>query len=176
MEDRLVSTVPPHAPRLAADLMAREPVVVGEDSPLADAARLMDLHAISGLPVLDDALGLVGVISEMDLLRARATEHLWAAWHSLRVRHLMTTPALTILADQPLTVAARRMERHRVSRLVVVAADDERRVIGVLAAADLVRAIAGLADDEPPAGPDEDVASAGDAPVEDPAAVPEEGQ
>jgi CBS domain-containing protein len=88
----------------------------------------------------------------------------------------MTTPALTIQADQPLTAAARRMERHRVSRLVVVAVDDERRVIGVLAAADLVRAIAGLAADELPADPGEDADPGGPAPVEDPADVPEEGQ
>lgn len=171
-----MSTVPPHAPRLVEELMAREPVVVGQDAPLADAARLMDLHAISGLPVLDDARGLVGVISEMDLLRARATEPLWATWHRLRVRNLMTTPALTILPDESLTAAARRMERHRVSRLVVVAADDGRHVIGVLAAADLVRAMATLTADEPPAEPDEDAAWAGDAPPEDPADGPEEGQ
>jgi CBS domain-containing protein len=171
-----VSTVPPHGPRLVDDLMTREPVVVGEDAPLAEAARLMDRHAISGLPVLDEAQGLVGVISEMDLLRARATEHLWATWHGLRVRNLMTTPALTVGADQPLTLAARRMERHRVSRLVVVAPEDERRVIGVLAAADLVRAIASLAEDEPPADPGEAAGQDGPPPVEDPAAMPEEGQ
>ena len=171
-----MQTVPQRRPRLVGDLMAREPIVVGADAPLAEAARLMDRHAISGLPVLDDAHGLVGVISEMDLLRARATEHLWATWHSLRVRHLMTTPALTILGDQPLTTAARRMERHRVSRLVVVAADDERRVVGVLAAADLVRSIAALAPDEPPARPGEEDGPADAAPVVDPADGPEEGQ
>jgi CBS domain-containing protein len=165
-----------HPARLVGDLMAREPIVVGADAPLAEAAQLMDRHAISGLPVLDDAHELVGVVSEMDLLRARAAEHLWTTWHSLRVRHLMTTPALTIQADQPLTMAARRMERHRVSRLVVVAADDERQVIGVLAAADLVRAIAGLAADELPADPGEVADPGGPAPVEDPADVPEEGQ
>ena len=39
---------------------------------------------------------LVGVISQTDLLRARATEHLWANWPGLAVRHLMTSPAIHV--------------------------------------------------------------------------------
>ncbi|MCJ7710862.1 MAG: CBS domain-containing protein, partial [Chloroflexi bacterium] len=69
-------------------------------------------------------------------------EHLWASWSGLRVKHLMTSPALTIHRDQPITLAARKMERHHVSRLVVVAGGDETLPIGVLAASDLVRAMA----------------------------------
>jgi CBS domain-containing protein len=136
--------------------MASEPIVVQADSGLADAATLMDRHGISGLPVVDAAGLLVGVVSESDLLRARATESLWANRDHLRVRNLMTSPALTITREEPLTQAARRMERHHVSRLVVVADDDPARPIGILAAADLIRAMAAAAeaDDEPEAPPD----------------------
>ncbi len=142
------------APRLVGDLMAQEPVVVRADAPLADAARLMDDHGFGGLPVVDGTGTLVGVISEMDLLRARATEHLWASWAGLRVKHLMTSPALTIRRDQPITLAARKMERHHVSRLVVVAETDETQPIGVLAASDLVRAMADQAPDASPGAPE----------------------
>ena len=142
------------APRLVGDLMAQEPVVVRADAPLADAARLMDDHGFGGLPVVDGGGTLVGVISEMDLLRARATEHLWANWAGLRVKHLMTSPALTIRRDQPITLAARKMERHHVSRLVVVAETDETQPIGVLAASDLVRAMADQAPDASPGAPE----------------------
>ena len=144
-----MNQVPMHAPRLVGDLMALEPVVVRSDLHLTVAAQLMERHGFGGLPVVDDAGTLVGVISEMDLLRARATEHLWANWSGLRVKHLMTSPALTIRRDQPITIAARKMERHHVSRLVVVAEDDETLPIGVLAASDLVRAMAELGPDEP---------------------------
>ena len=137
-----------HGPRLVGDLMALEAVVVRADASLTIAARLMEQHGFGGLPVVDGDGTLVGVISEMDLLRARATEHLWASWSGLRVKHLMTSPALTIHRDQPITLAARKMERHHVSRLVVVAGGDETLPIGVLAASDLVRAMA----DESPDG------------------------
>ncbi|HEX5826981.1 MAG TPA: CBS domain-containing protein [Candidatus Limnocylindrales bacterium] len=137
------------APRLVGDLMALEPIVVRSDASLALAARLMEEHRISGLPVVDPAGGLVGVISQTDLLRARATEYLWANWPGLRVKHLMTSPALTVHRDQPLTVAARKMERHHVHRLVVVADEDETLPIGVLSTSDLVRAMSVIPDEGP---------------------------
>ncbi len=145
-----MSVVPPHTPTLVSDVMVAEPIMVRVDSGLADVARLLEQHQISGVPVLDDAGALVGVLSESDLLRARATAYLWANWQTLRVKHLMTTPALTIRGSEPLTLAARRMERHHVSRLVVVADEDESRPIGVIAIADLLRVMADLAGDAPP--------------------------
>ena len=42
------------------------------------------------------------------------------------------------------------MERHHVGRLVVVADDDETLPIGVIAIADLIRAMAALLPEEPP--------------------------
>ena len=71
-----MSVVPPHTPTLVSDVMVAEPIMVRVDSGLADAARLLDHHQISGMPVLDDAGALVGVLSESDLLRARATAYL----------------------------------------------------------------------------------------------------
>jgi predicted transcriptional regulator len=154
-----VNVVPIKAPRVVGDLMALEPVVVRGDAPLAVAATLLERHHISGLPVVDAAGSLVGVLSQTDLLRARATEYLWANWSGLRVKHLMTSPALTVHRDQPLAIAARKMERHHVHRLVVVADEDERLPIGVLATSDLVRAMSLLGEDagsapadQPPAG------------------------
>jgi CBS domain-containing protein len=141
----------PFTPRLVGDLMALEPVLVRADAALAEAARLMDNHRIAGLPVIDGAGTLVGVISQTDLLRARATEYLWANWKGLRVRHLMTSPALTVHRDQPLTMAARKMERHHVHRLVVVADEDETVPIGVISNSDLVHAMSASVTAGPPA-------------------------
>jgi CBS domain-containing protein len=146
----MTSVVPPSSATQVKDVMVEELVTVRVDSGLADAAGLLERHQISGLPVLDDDGALVGVLSESDLLRARATDYLWASWPTLRVKHLMTTPALTIRGSDPLTLAARRMERHHVSRLVVVADEDDTRAIGVIAIADLLRIMADLPDGATP--------------------------
>lgn len=131
----------PDRPLTVGDLMAHEPVVVRADASLADAARLMDAHDISGLPVVADAGDVIGVISETDLVRARATEWLWANWTGLQVRHLMTSPPLTIDRSASLDAAAIRMERDHVHRLVVVADDDPTLPVGVISTSDVVRTL-----------------------------------
>jgi len=124
------------------DRMSIEPIVVGMDASLGEAVRLMDEHHVSGLPVVDRSGSLVGVVSQTDLARARSTEHLWASWPGLAVRHLMTSPAVTVRRSVPLAIAIRRMERMRVHRLVVVDDRDSELPIGVLSLTDVVHSIA----------------------------------
>jgi len=123
------------------DRMALEPIVIRSEASLSDAAAMMDRHHVHGLPVIDAGGDLVGVLSQTDLARARSTEYLWANWPGLAVRHLMTSPAITVHRSTPLVIAARKMERHKVHRLVVVDDADGRIPIGVLSTTDLVHAI-----------------------------------
>jgi CBS domain-containing protein len=129
-------------PTTVGELMAVDPIVIGANVPLDEAADLLDRHGISGVPVVDATGSLVGVLSGTDLIRARSTEYLWANWPGLAVRHLMTTPAVTAERSTPIVIAAARMERHRIHRLVVVADDDKTLPIGVLSTTDVVHAIA----------------------------------
>jgi len=129
-------------PSTVGDLMALQPIVIATSASLTDAARMMDEYDISGLPVVGDAGRVVGVISQTDLVRARATEWLWSNWTGLEVRHLMSSPALTIRMSASLEAAAIRMERDHVHRLVVVADDDPGTPIGVISTSDVVRALA----------------------------------
>ncbi len=105
------------------ELMTGNPIVVSVDTPASDVAELLDRFGISGLPIVDWAGLLVGVVSHTDLLRARATDDLWARWPGLAARHLMTQPALTASAETPIEEAVARIESNHVHRLVVVADD-----------------------------------------------------
>lgn len=127
-------------PGTVGDLMTPDPVRVQSHASLAEAARLLDHHHVHGLPVVDESGALVGVVSQTDMLRARTSEHLWASWRGLQVRHLMSAPALTVSADASLTDAAARMEENQVHRLVVVD-DDGVSPIGIVSTSDLVRAM-----------------------------------
>lgn len=138
MHESMTST----RPRTVGDLMAIEPIVIRSDASPSEAVGLMNEYRISGLPVVNHIGQLVGVISQTDLVRARATEYLWANWPGLTVRHLMTSPPVTVRRSTPLTIAARRMERLHIHRLVVVADDDPALPIGVLSTSDLVRSLA----------------------------------
>ena len=113
------------------------------DAPLAEAARAHG-HASTSTAFRSSthSARLVGVISQTDLVRARATEDLWTRWPGLRVRHLMTSPALTIAdRDDRLAEAASLMERERIHRLVVVGPDGAVPIGDRSRPTDLVRAI-----------------------------------
>jgi len=129
-------------PTTVGDLMALDPIVIKATASLTEAAELLDRHRVSGLPVVDPGGSLVGVVSQSDLIRARSTEYLWSNWPGLAVRHLMTSPAVTVTRSTPLAIAAARMDRRHIHRLVVVADDDETLPIGILSMTDLVHAIA----------------------------------
>jgi IMP dehydrogenase len=128
-------------PTTVGDLMTADPIVAHVDMSLADAAELMDFYRVTGLPVLDWNGTLAGVISQTDLLHARATEALWDSWPGLAVRHLMTSPAVSVTAATSVEEAASLMERLKIHRLVVTAHDGVT-TIGILSVADLVRAMA----------------------------------
>lgn len=121
--------------------MSPDPIVVWPDTSVAEIAEVLDRAGISGVPVVDWSGYLVGLVSQSDLLRVRATEELWADWSRLSARHIMSRPVLTVTTDTRVDEAARRMEAQHVHRLVVVA-DDGETPVGVLSATDLVHAMA----------------------------------
>ena len=54
------------------DIMTTDPVKVTGNTHLKEAARLMVRHRVSGLPVVDDAGKLIGILSEGDFIRREA--------------------------------------------------------------------------------------------------------
>jgi CBS domain-containing protein len=123
------------------ELMSRDPIVVWPDTPLSDVAATLDRFDIGGVAVVDPDGFLVGVISQLDLVRVRASDELWTDWDRLCARHVMSEPTLTVTTDTPVSQAAQLMETHRIHRLVVVSTDGESPV-GVLSATDIVRSLA----------------------------------
>jgi CBS domain-containing protein len=123
----------------AGDLMTIDPVVVVLDAPIEEAERLIRTRGVSGLPVVDAAGALVGVVSQTDFMHlanpdVRSLIHHKAS--GIRVGEVMSRPPITVRLTTPLVNAARAMVDERVHRVVVV--DDESRPLGVLAAMDFV--------------------------------------
>ena len=51
------------------EIMAEELITVAGDASISEAAQLMLLNKIGGLPVLDEAGNLIGIITESDIFR-----------------------------------------------------------------------------------------------------------
>jgi CBS domain-containing protein len=126
------------------NLMSVDPIVIDAESPITEAELLLKSYRISGLPVVQDGV-LVGVISQTDLLNARSSELIGANWDRVRVRHLMSRPAVTVHLNTGVERAARLMLEQHIHRLVVV--DEEEEPIGVVTSTDLLRTL--LPDEDP---------------------------
>jgi CBS domain-containing protein len=120
------------------DLMTHDPVVIDPDDDASEAEETLSTYRISGMPVVHED-ELLGVISQSDIMEARASEIIGANWERLRVRHLMSSPAVTVHADATVPHAARLMLSRHIHRLVVVA--DDGSPIGVVTPLDLLRVL-----------------------------------
>ena len=140
----------------AAELMTGRVISVTPETTIAEAARLMVQHRISGLPVLDSSCRVVGIVSEGDLLRRAetGTERRRPRWlefitapgrlaqdyaeaHARKVGEVMTAKVISIAPGEEAEHIVRTMQRHRVKRLPVI---DAGRLVGIVTRGDLVRA------------------------------------
>src|ERR1700688_4807001 len=71
----------------AADIMTQPVISVAPEASIAEVARLMVQHRISGLPVIDRSGAVVGMVTEGDLLRRAeiGTERRRSRWIELLI-------------------------------------------------------------------------------------------
>ena len=127
------------------DLMTAHAVSVPPEMSMHALAKVLSAHEISGVPVVDDAGEVVGVVSESDIIekergpdegRHLRGRHRPPAAEATIVQEAMTSPAVVVEPWMSAYEAAWLMSVEDVSRLPVVEHD---RLVGVIARADLVR-------------------------------------
>ena len=145
------------------DFMTRRVVTITPDTTLLAAAKLMLEHRVGGLPVLDASGRMIGVFSESDLLREEGEDG--SPWLQMmvgpdgkpaepprldarKVGDVMTRQLITIAPGASIAQACRLLHEHRLRRLPVVESD---KLVGMIARADLVRAVAVSAEKASPA-------------------------
>ena len=57
---------------MASDIMTPRPLLMDEDDDIAEAARIMIRHRISGLPVINNTMILAGIVTKTDILKSIA--------------------------------------------------------------------------------------------------------
>lgn len=149
--------------------MTSDVVSVAPEASIADAARLMLERRISGLPVIDRAGRLAGMLTEGDLMRraelvterrpwwqalAASPEERARAYvkaHGLTVGDVMTREVVTLDEEEPLDRVAMAFEEKGIKRAPVVSGG---KVVGIVSRANLLQGLVAASAGE--AGPSDE--------------------
>jgi CBS domain-containing protein len=125
-----------------AELMQMDVKTITPDASIVDLVRALAEARVSGLPVVDPAGHVVGVVSAGDVLRAEAGRGDAAAgarpFDGMTVRDIMTPDPHVIAPDEDAREAARHMLYAEVRRLFV---EDRGRLVGVISQTDIAHAV-----------------------------------
>lgn len=141
----------------AADVMTASVVTARPSTTVKQVAELMVTNRISGVPVVDEAGRLVGILSETDLLHRAETgtekRRKWwlnafidadrlareyAASHAHVASDIMTRTVTTVDAEAGLGDVADLLDRKNLKRVPVMS---DGKLVGMLTRGDLVRAL-----------------------------------
>lgn len=130
-----------------ADLMTGPLVTIGHDATVADAWSIIRSRQVRHLPVLDSDRRLIGMVTDHDLRLVilerclqEEPDRLAQTLGRLRVNEIMTWAVITVRPDADIRDAARIMHDHKLGALAVA---DAGRVVGILTATDVIRAVVG---------------------------------
>jgi len=156
----------------AHQIMTRSVITIAPDATVLEAAKTMLRHHVSGLPVVDAAGQLVGIVSEGDFIRRSeiGTQRKRGCWlkfllgagltatdyvreHGRKVSEVMTTDPITVAEDATLEQIVTSMETNGVKRLPVMRGN---KLVGVVSRANLLQAVASLTREIPDPTADDD--------------------
>ncbi len=129
----------------AADVMTPWPLTARPEMLLSTAVATMTHRAIRHLPVVDRESTLVGMLSESDVRAAIGDPIQYHAARydlptaELRVRDVMSTAAVTVPFDFPLSDLARKFADERLGAVLVV--DRFGALIGIVSYVDALRVL-----------------------------------
>jgi CBS domain-containing protein len=147
------------------DIMTKNVIACSPDTPIKEAARLMYLNGLTGIPVLNEKDEVVGIITEYDLIRIEDHLHLPVTFAFLgsivaldnplngdevekqlkklmatKVEELMTKDVVTISPEAAIEDAAELFLHKKVNPVPVV---ENGKLVGIISRADVVKVIAG---------------------------------
>ena len=126
------------------DVMTASPTTVSPDTALAEAERILEAKDWNALPVVSASGELVGMLSELDLLRAFEDEEdaTFLPYEQIMrrpVSDVMRRDFQSVTPRTPLSRVLARMLQSGAKSLPVLDADD--RLVGIVAQVDVMRGL-----------------------------------
>jgi CBS domain-containing protein len=124
----------------AKDVMTKQVICIKKDTPIFEAIKLMVQNSITGIPVVEDDMTLVGMLSEQDVLRLF---HTYEEEKDGTVSDFMTQPAVHFEEDEPLLDVCYCLRDNPIRRVPITL---NGKVSGVISRSDILKRILDLAD------------------------------
>jgi CBS domain-containing protein len=119
----------------AKDIMTKEVIAVRKDTPIYDAVELLAKHDISGMPVVEDDMTLVGVLSEKDaIVLFYGCDYA----EEKTVADYMTQPAIYFDENENLADVSDFLMKNIFRRVPVTSND---KVVGIISVKDILEYI-----------------------------------
>lgn len=123
---------------LAKDVMSQDVTTIAATAPIAEAARILINAQVPTLPVKDAGGGVIGILSEADLIRVLGASTSTVSSRDLTVQDVMTKEVVTADEGSSLPEIAKLMLDRRLRRIPILR---DGRLVGVLRRSDLLKAM-----------------------------------
>ncbi len=114
----------------AESVMIHEPITIRREETVSDALNLMKEYKIGGIPVVDEANTLIGIVTNRDLRFQQDMDR--AIAEVMTSKNIITTSHKTGLAE-----AAEILQAHKIEKLPVV--DGDHKLIGLITYKDITK-------------------------------------
>lgn len=118
----------------ASDIMTAKVVTIRQTATVREALKLLAELDVRHLPVVDERDGLVGMLSERDLLRLRRSSEVL----NRAVSEVMSADVLVVTPTTHVDEIIDLMTEHRIGALPVV--DNDSQLAGIVSYVDVLRA------------------------------------
>ncbi|NQX92649.1 MAG: IMP dehydrogenase, partial [Flavobacteriales bacterium] len=110
--------------------MIQDPITLHKDALVADALQIMAENKIGGIPVVDEDMLLVGIVTNRDLRFEKDEDR--------PIREVMTTENVVKAEDSiDLTKAEAILQQHKIEKLPVV--DKNNKLVGLITYKDIIK-------------------------------------
>ena len=117
---------------IASDIMTRKVFTISPEASVQEAAQLLYQERISGVPVVNADDGIIGIITEADIISKASRE-------GLRVADIMSHEIIAVTEDTPINEIALLLSERKIKRVPVLS---EGKLVGIVSRADIVHAVA----------------------------------
>jgi len=127
--------------RFLKDIMTERVVTIPSTISIKEISKIMAREEVSGVAVIGPERGVVGIVSECDVLRHFGKKN----WELLTAEEIMTPHVEAIRPETTIEEAADVMQKKHIHRLLVMGRDlsEPQMPAGIVSASDIVREIGG---------------------------------